>query len=178
VTSLLVLLCYALYFVLPLDWAAEHLGYVAMPNGPLSNLYRIFTYTLVHANFPHVFFNSLLFFPAGLYVEKRLGKAKTLGLWLAAAAGSALFHKILSFGMGGLMIGASGSVSAFMAMALMMLARRGNYAAPVLLASLFINDLAGYAVYMMGLSNVASAGHIGGFVTAICLMPFLLTKKK
>jgi membrane associated rhomboid family serine protease len=178
VTSLLVCLAYLLYFVLPLDWAAEHLGFISGPAAPWTNLYRMFTYTLVHANFAHVFFNMLLFFPAGLYVEKRIGSYRAGLLWAASAIGSAYFHKILSFGQAGVMIGASGSVSAFMAAALMILMRRGNYAAPVLLASLILNDCAGTVFYTMGLTNVAHWGHIGGMVTAFCFMPFLLAKKK
>jgi membrane associated rhomboid family serine protease len=48
----------------------------------------------------------------------------------------------------------------------------------VLLASLILNDCAGTVFYTMGLTNVAHWGHVGGYLTAICLLPFLLPRKK
>ena len=176
-TSFLIALYFALAIFVPLDWQVAHLGFTS---GPLNfgMLYRCLTYSFVHGGFGHFFFNSLLFFPAGLYVERKLGLKKSALLYVGGSAGSALFHMLLSIGNGGTMIGASGAVSAFMAAALLLLAQDGRKVAPLLLACLFLNDCNGTIYYTLGLTNVAHWGHIGGMLSAICLLPLMHARKR
>ncbi len=79
--------------------------------------YRFFTAPLLHANFMHIFLNSIVLFFGGIILEEIVGSLWLLAIFFSGAFGGSL----LSFDMGSggrLSVGASGAVMAILACAM------------------------------------------------------------
>lgn len=88
------------------------------PAGDASAAYRMFTYAFVHGNFWHLFFNMIVLYFTARPLEERIGPGRTVLLFCVAA----YFCGLFSFAHGlfvpwanhGLIMGASGAISAFL----------------------------------------------------------------
>lgn len=143
------------------------------------------TATLVHSGLMHLGFNLLIFVFCGLAVERILGKAGIVVLFLAGAYASALAqysvgpHEIVP------MIGASGAVSAVIGAYSLSFGRpkqitksqrlnRWLNALWLLVAWIVLQLMTGYLAGAQGLL-LATPAHIGGFLAGLLLQrPLLL----
>jgi membrane associated rhomboid family serine protease len=88
------------------------------PGGGAGVFYRMFTYAFVHSNFWHLLFNMIVLYFIARPLEERIGPGRTVLLFCAAA----YFCGLFSFAHGlfvpwanhGLIMGASGAISAFL----------------------------------------------------------------
>lgn len=181
------LVIYALAFI-----PASYGEFAADAPFPLSGLWSPFTYTLLHADWTHLFMNVFWMLAFGTPVAKRFGPLKFIALTVLCAMSGALLH-YLTFDNGFIpVIGASGAVSGYMGCAARfaftsMRANRGfQYDGPALsLIESFTNRpfLIFFAVWMamnflFGAGfvpiagediNIAWQAHIGGFIAGIFL---------
>lgn len=140
--------------------------------------------TLVHSGFLHLAMNMLLLVWCGREVERVLGPASVILLYLAgayfAAAGQYVMDPIASFPM----VGASGAISALVGAFALSFSRPKplvrNFRLNRMLNTLWI--LAAWVVLqwmtgmLMGMSGIAVAtgAHVGGFIAGVLLQKPLL----
>jgi membrane associated rhomboid family serine protease len=143
------------------------------------------TYSLLHGSWAHVGLNSLWLVAFGTSVVRRCGAARSLVLWCAAAIGGAAAQWLSDPRSVDIMIGASASVSAFMAAAAtFMYGRRdsgrweflSNRNALIFLGIwLAANFIFAVVAVPLGFgeAGIAWQAHIGGLVVGLALYPFL-----
>jgi membrane associated rhomboid family serine protease len=138
----------------------------AVANG---ELWRLWTVTLVHADFLHLAFNMYALYLAGPLVEQIYGPARMLLVYLAAALGGSVASFALNDGP--LAVGASGAIFGlfgilFVAsrMHLPMLDRRGRAILGQIGFLIVINIIIGF-----GLVSIDNFAHLGGLATGLLL---------
>lgn len=100
-------------------------GTVPFPAIPGSQLWSFLTYAFLHANWTHLFFNSLWLLIFGSVVARRLGPVKLVVLAGAAAIAGAVATLLTHWGEPAIVIGASAAVSGVMGAAIPLMYGRG-----------------------------------------------------
>ena len=131
--------------------------------------WRLWTVTLVHADFLHLAFNMYALYLAGPLVEQIYGPLRMLVVYLVTAAGASLASFAFSDGL--LVVGASGAIFGLFGilfaasrMHLPMLDRRGRALLSQIGFLIVINIVIGF-----GLVSVDNVAHIGGLVTGLVM---------
>lgn len=147
--------------------------------------WALVSYSLLHGSWGHLGINGLMLVVFGSSVVRRIGLLPSLALWLAAAIGGAFAQWLYDPKGVDFVIGASASVSGFMAAAAtFVFARPGdgrwdfltNRGALTLLGLwLAANAGLGLVLAPLGLADgdVAWASHIGGLLVGLGLCPVL-----
>ncbi len=91
---------------------------VSFPGGAGAKVWTFVTYSLLHANLAHIFFNVLWLLPFGSALARRFGALRFFLFMAATAAAGALAHLVTHEHAVAPMIGASASVSGTMAAAI------------------------------------------------------------
>ncbi len=179
----------------------------AAPAGPLrrylfeafvadgeSNLWTLVTYSVLHASWEHVIFNSLWTLAFGAPVMQRCGVIRFFAFFAVTAALAAVFHAAFNPADVSVLVGASGAVSGLTAAALRFTVGPSGFsvgpetwvrpAAPlavalanrnvlVFIAVWFgINLLAGLGIPLGGAdARIAWEAHVGGFLAGLLLFP-------
>jgi membrane associated rhomboid family serine protease len=142
------------------------------------------TATLLHADLLHLGFNMLMLVWCGRQVEPALGGKLLLTLYVIGAYGAALGQWLLEPAAASVMIGASGAVSAIVAVyALVFSEQKVRAIGPIpphIVRALWLGTAWIVLQTMIGLGFgvtgglVAVGAHIGGFVTGLLLARPLL----
>ncbi|KGF67264.1 membrane protein [Hoeflea sp. BAL378] len=90
-------------------------------------LWSPFTYSLLHGGYAHLALNSFWLAAFGSVVARRIGWARFLVFWAAAAVASAALFLVFHWGDESVMVGASGVVSALMGAAARFAFGRGGF---------------------------------------------------
>ena len=133
-------------------------------------VWRLWTVTLLHANFLHLLFNMYALYLAGPIVERLYGSAMTVVLYLVCALGGSLG----SFGFGGIApsVGASGAI--FGLFGILLVATRTHHPALDRSSGTFVGQL-GMILAINVVFGLAAAdyidnfAHAGGFVAGALL---------
>jgi membrane associated rhomboid family serine protease len=138
----------------------------AVANG---EIWRLWTVTLVHADFLHLAFNMYALWLVGPLVEQIYGPARMLFVYLVAALGAsvasfALNGGPLAVGASGAIFGLFGILFAASRMHLPMLDRRGRAILGQIGFLIVINIVIGF-----GIVSIDNFAHIGGLVTGLLL---------
>jgi membrane associated rhomboid family serine protease len=159
----------AVAFVAPRTWEAVA-GRLQMDNSALAagEWWRMMTVVLLHAGLTHLLFNMLALFNLGPQIEREVGPARFLALYLAsAAAGSAFaFHLGGPFDLG---VGASGAIFGLFGVWLAAAVRRRNTAYGRYLLGQLGFVLAINAAFPLLIPNVSWQAHLGGLVSGFVL---------
>ena len=147
-----------------------------------SNSITFITYQFLHGSVMHLIGNMVFLVLFGFAVEAALGHWRFLSYYLIGGVGSATFHILIEGVSSTPLIGASGSISAVMAMYICLYKAKkieffywvlifvGYVRAPaILLLPIYI----GYEIfqaYTIEGSNVAYSAHVGGFITGAILV--------
>ncbi len=171
-----------------------------IPTGIGPRIWTFLTYAFLHADFTHLFVNSIWLLPFGAAVARRFGAFRFALLFAATSIAGALAHLLTHSGEVVFMIGASGAVSGLMAAAIRFAFQSGGpieswrradaaaYMIPaeplskalrnprvfIFVAVWFaLNILFGVGVSVIpGTSQeVAWQTHIGGFLAGLILFP-------
>jgi len=169
-----------------------------LPGGWGADIWTFVTYAFIHGNATHLVLNSIWLLPFGSALARRFGNVRFLAFFAATAAAGAAFHLATNFGSVQPVIGASASISGFMAASMRFALQRGgpldllrgghdeSYRVPALplLAALrdtrivvfvgawfALNILFGVGTLAMpGMEQaVAWQAHIGGFLAGLVL---------
>lgn len=160
-----------------------------------ASAYKILTAMFTHANLFHVLFNMYFLYLFGRAVERTLGHARYLALYLLSGVFAALFHTVFMFiqdpnGLATPSVGASGAISGVLG-AYMMLYPGTRLTAcffllflPVCFELLAVYYLLFWFMiqviegYLSVTSTVAFFAHAGGFIAGIALLPLLLDRAR
>jgi membrane associated rhomboid family serine protease len=171
---------------------------IEFPGGDGAKVWTFVTYSLLHANLTHIFFNVLWLLPFGSALARRFGAVRFFVFMAVAAAAGALAHLVTHEHAVAPMIGASASVSGTMAAAIRFAFVRGSFlsfsrgdadaAAKVPALSLIralrdrrvlgflavwfgVNIIFGVGSIAIGAdgASVAWQAHIGGFLAGLLL---------
>ena len=141
--------------------------------------YRLFTYMFLHAGISHIFNNMLVLAFLGDNLERRLGSAKYLILYLVSGIGAGLMsvgwdrmHQTPTVG-----VGASGAIFAVVgAMIYVLIVHKGRLEDLSLSRMLLFVALSIYSGFTnSGVDNIA---HIGGFLLGFLLGMLFYRRKK
>ena len=89
-------------------------GADALPGGAIAGATSFLTHAFVHGDWVHLALNSAWMLAFGSAVARRIGDVRFLALFVFGAVCGALAFLAVNFGGGGLVIGASGAISAMM----------------------------------------------------------------
>ncbi|MFT6097470.1 MAG: membrane associated rhomboid family serine protease [Arenicella sp.] len=142
---------------------------------------QLLTYQFLHGGFMHILGNMVFLVLTGFAVEAALGSLRFLGFYLLSGIGSGLLYALFESS-GGLLVGASGSISGVMAMYVVLFGMRKiqffywffiftGYvrAAAIIMLPFYIGfEIVQY--YSNDGSNVAYTAHIGGFLVGAALV--------
>jgi membrane associated rhomboid family serine protease len=171
---------------------------IEFPGGTGAKIWTFVTYSLLHANLSHIFFNVVWLLPFGSALARRFGAARFFVFMAVTAAAGALAHLLTHEHALAPMIGASASVSGAMAAAIRFAFVKGSFlsfsrgdadeAARVPALSLWralrdprvlgflavwfgVNIIFGMGSIAIGSdgASVAWQAHIGGFVAGLIL---------
>lgn len=170
------------------------------PGGWGAEIWTFFTYAFLHGDLTHLTVNGVWLLAFGSAVARRFGALRALIFFLVTAAAGAAAHLVTHPSDYAPVVGASASISGFMAAAIRFVFQtggplgvfragsRGAYLAPAAALSVTLRDprvLAFLAVWfglniLFGLGSlsltdeqqsVAWQAHIGGFVAGLLLFP-------
>ena len=127
--------------LLPLDvenWTIDAFGFIprrydsgplqiAFPGGEGAKVWTFVSYSLLHANLSHIFFNVLWLLPFGSALARRFGPMRFFFFMAVTAAAGALAHLVTHEHAIAPMIGASASVSGAMAAAIRFAFVKGSF---------------------------------------------------
>jgi membrane associated rhomboid family serine protease len=171
---------------------------IYFPGGAGAKVWTFVTYSLLHANLSHIFFNVLWLLPFGSALARRFGAVRFYVFMAVTAAAGALAHLVTHEHAIAPMIGASASVSGAMAAAIRFAFVKGSFlsfsrgdadeAARVPALSLWrslrnprvlgflavwfgVNIIFGLGSISVGAegATVAWQAHIGGFIAGLML---------
>jgi membrane associated rhomboid family serine protease len=183
-----------LFAFVPTRYESSVIG--GYPGGYAADAWTFVTYALLHGSWTHLTLNSVWLLAFGTPIARRFGAARFLAFFAVTAAGGALAHLAVYSGARIPMIGASASVSGFMAGAIRFAFQRGGplrllgsnpddaYRVPALPLSAVVRDprvLIFLAVWfglnlLFGLGSLSLDGgeqaiawqaHIGGFLAGL-----------
>jgi membrane associated rhomboid family serine protease len=141
---------------------ASYTGYSPLEGIAEGQYYRLLTAMFLHGGYTHVIFNMLSLWWLGAPLEKALGRARFLALYLVSGlAGSALSYLVVAPTQPSL--GASGAIFGLFG-ALAVLVRKLKYDLRPVLALLVIN-----LIITFTWSGIAKEAHIGGLVAGLVI---------
>ncbi|WP_293879945.1 rhomboid family intramembrane serine protease [Sphingomonas sp.] len=163
---------------IPLRFASSNSGFV------VPNWLTPFTATVVHGDLMHVTFNLIMLVYCGRAVEQVLGAVPLVALYLAGAVASAFAQYLVDPSSPVPMIGASGAISAVLAVYALLFSRNEVKAlGPIpahwvralwlALAWTGVQWLLSFAT-SRGSYQIATAAHVGGFLVGLALARPLL----
>ncbi|WP_233839294.1 rhomboid family intramembrane serine protease [Paraburkholderia sp. ZP32-5] len=154
---------------------------------PAFHPWQLLTYSALHANFPHLAFNMLGLFMFGSEVERVLGAARLLKLYVASVVCGGVVQLLTAIALGGdayPTVGASAGIfGVLVAYALLFPRRRVVLLFPPIPMPAWL-FATGYALIelLLGVSReapgVAHFAHLGGMAGAIAMMGFWLRKRR
>jgi membrane associated rhomboid family serine protease len=142
---------------------------------------QLVTYQFLHGGVMHILGNMVFLVLTGFAVEAALGSLRFLGFYLLSGVGSALLYALFASS-GGMLVGASGSISGVMAMYVMLFGMRkiqffywffiftGYVRAAAIIMLPFYIGFEIYKYFSDDGSNVAYTAHIGGFLVGAALV--------
>ena len=159
-------------------------AFVEFPLAAVPFVLTPLTATLLHGGLMHIGFNLLMLVFCGRAVERVIGGGRTLLLYGVGAYGAALAQALVDPQSMTPMIGASGAISALVAAYAMLFGsgevRRVGPLSGTLLRALWLLAAWTAVQWLVGATTgsgpmqVATAAHIGGFVTGLLLVRPLL----
>jgi membrane associated rhomboid family serine protease len=185
-----------LFAFIPARYDTNILANAAWPGGVGADIWTFVTYSLLHADWMHLAFNSVWLLAFGTPLARRFGATRFLAFFAVTAAAGALAHLMTHFGQMVPMVGASGAISGAMSGAMRFAFQRGgpltfggsdkSYRVPALSLVESFRDprvLAFLAVWfglnlLFGLGSVSLTGneqpvawqaHVGGFIAGLVL---------
>ena len=107
-----------LFAFIPLRYGSSPLAQEGLPGGRWADAWTFVTYAFLHGNWVHLGLNVVWLLAFGTPVARRFGALRFLGFFALTAAAGAAAHLIVYAGEPVPVVGASASISGFMAAAL------------------------------------------------------------
>jgi len=179
VTRALLLINVAVFFLLPLLGGSVEALFALWPLGTHFLPWQVVTYSFLHGNFEHLFFNMLGLWMFGSELERIWGEKRFLQFYAASVLAAAFTQLIVTALMGSVYptVGASGGLFGLLLAFAMMFPNR------VILLFFVIPMKARYLVALYGLlelyqgvyvmnSGVAHFAHLGGMLGGLLMIRY------
>ena len=179
VTRALLLINVAVFFLLPLLGGSVEALFALWPLGTHFLPWQVVTYSFLHGNFEHLFFNMLGLWMFGSELERIWGEKRFLQFYAASVLAAAFTQLIVTALMGSVYptVGASGGLFGLLLAFAMMFPNR------VILLFFVIPMKARYLVLLYGLlelyqgvyvmnSGVAHFAHLGGMLGGLLMIRY------
>ena len=179
VTRALLLINVAVFFLLPLLGGSVEALFALWPLGTHFLPWQVVTYSFLHGNFEHLFFNMLGLWMFGSELERIWGEKRFLQFYAASVLAAALAQLVVTAVMGSVYptVGASGGLFGLLFAFAVMFPNR------VILLFFVIPMKARYLVALYGLlelyqgvyvmnSGVAHFAHLGGMVGGFLMIRY------
>lgn len=152
-------LCVVIYLLqmIPGSQVTSALAYLAGLPYAATEPWRMITYAFVHGSIPHIALNMLSLFLFGPTLERAIGRARFIALYLVGALGGAVAVLLLS--PGGSVVGASGAIFGLLG-AVFIIQRKLGGNTTQLLVLIGLN----LAIGFLPGTNISWQGHIGGLI--------------
>ncbi len=162
---------FLLQFLIGVDRVANNLGMWPVGIAAGNEWWRLLTSAFLHGSFLHIAFNMYVLFALGPSLERILGHARYLVLYLMAALGGAVASYVFS-DLRTVSVGASGAIFGLMG-ALVVAGRRLRYDITQVLMLLGINVVIGFLQ-----PGVDWRAHLGGLVTGAAVAAIFVLPKR
>ena len=177
VTTTIIAICVAiqvLAYVAPALYVQILNSLIFAPSFGLSEPYRFLTSTFLHGGIWHLAFNMYALWVVGGELEKLLGRARYITLYVLSAVGGSVGYLLIQGAEAGPVVGASGGVFGLFAAYAVMLRRFGRDPRPILVL-IAINAVIGFTF-----SGIAREAHLGGLVVGaiVALLMAKIPKEK
>ena len=140
-----------------------------------------FTHMLLHGSWMHLIFNTIMLAAMGTFFAREFGNTITTIFFILCGLGGALAFLLLNMGDRFPLIGASGAISGFFAVFLVLMQKRGAFSAFGNAKKYGILPLVGFWLVFMILIGQLNGGHAweahtGGFITGLLALSWLFRK--
>ena len=169
-SELQIMQIYQLFGVLPTHFGAEFT--------PLA-LMTPFTHIFIHGGWMHLVFNGVMLTALGTFFAREFGDKVALVLFILSGLGGAALFLALNWGGTFPLIGASGAVSGFFGVFLIMIQKRGGFNQFGAVQKYGSLPIIAFWLAFMIITTLIFGGHsweahIGGFLTGIMWLSWLL----
>lgn len=161
VTTTIIAICVAIQvlgYVAPALYSQIVSSMIFAPVYGLSEPYRFLTSTFLHGGIWHLAFNMYALWVVGGELEKLLGRARFITLYVLSAIGGSVGYLVIQGAEAGPVVGASGGVFGLFAAFAIMLRRFGRDPRQILVL-IAINAVIGFTF-----DGIAWQAHLGGLV--------------
>jgi len=137
--------------------------------------YRLIMPMFLHGSFFHFLANSYFIYIIGPFVERLLGKSKYLAIYLLSGLGSSL----LIWWLGNpytTTIGASGAIFGILGALLLLTYLKPSWFTPMMIKNIRFITLFNL-IFTFIMPNISILGHLGGFITGLILIYFLIPNR-
>ncbi|MFN3700523.1 MAG: rhomboid family intramembrane serine protease [Alphaproteobacteria bacterium] len=137
------------------------------------------SYTFLHGGWMHMIFNLFMLVALGTFFARDFGTKITAMFYVLCGIGGALFYLMVNPFAQNPLIGASGSISGFFGVFLIMMYKRGTFSGFKITHRYGVMPIIVFWLGLMILIALAGGGHsweahIGGFLTGIAFLCWLL----
>lgn len=152
------------------------------PNNVVNKLITLFSYSLHHLNFAHIFMNSVALLLVGCFMEKKYGPMRILILYLIGVLGSGFLLWWWYLNTNAIPLGASGGIYGIMSLFLSdLILNPETVKSKILSLIIIISVIISLIIECVIPLNIAVGGHIGGtiasFSASICILPHFKYRK-
>lgn len=140
-----------------------------------------FTHLFLHGDWMHLVFNCIMFTAMGTFFARDFGNKMAWAFFFACGLGGAALFLALNFGDRYPLIGASGAISGFFAVFLVMMYKRGGFHQFKLVRQYGLMAVIGFWLVLMFAIAILMGGHsweahTGGFMTGLFFLSWIIRK--
>lgn len=140
-----------------------------------------FTYLFLHGGWMHLTFNVIMLLAMGTFFARNLGDRMAWVFFFVCGLGGAALFGIVHFDQPIQLVGASGAISGYFAVFLVLMYKRGGFQQFSLVRKYGLMGVIGFWLAFMLLSALLLGGqsweaHIGGFMTGLLLFSWIIRK--
>lgn len=149
------------------------------PAPTLTAIITPITHIFLHGGWMHLAFNSFMLVAMGIFFSREFGTRLTIAFFLISGIGGAILYMAVNMGAQQPLIGASGSISGFFAVFLVMAQKRGAFSGFKVVRKYGALPVLAFWLLLMFLIAQISGGqsweaHTGGFITGLLFLSWIL----
>jgi len=139
------------------------------------------TYMFLHGGWLHFFVNAIALWGAGSIVEREIGHARYVLVYLSSGVAAGLAHSFLNMSSSIPLVGSSGAIFGVIAVLFLLMPFKITFALivplPAVLVGIMLSVVTFSAVWLSADGIVAHQSHLGGFIFG-CLWAFTFDRRR
>ena len=139
------------------------------------------TYMFLHGGWLHFFVNAIALWGAGSIVEREIGHARYVLVYLSSGVAAGLAHSFLNMSSRVPLVGSSGAIFGVIAVLFLLMPFKITFALivplPAVLIGIMLSAVTFSAIWLSADGVVAHQSHLGGFIFG-CLWAFTFDRRR